>query len=371
MVLIIIFLFSIYTLPLKTIFSQKAKISKSEKRALATMPSLEMNKDSIGQFPLKFESYFNDHFGFRSSLIYLHNYIKTKWLETSPVDDVMIGKNDWLYYTPRFVLEDLQGDLPFTPKQIEKWKNLFESRQKWLAASGIRYLLVIVPNKHSIYPENIKEKYLKKRGKTRTDQLTEYLRKYSNIDFLDLRGPLRKEKKNSLVYFPTDLHLNHEGAFIAYKEIIQKISTWFPNKKILPGISIDESIIHTTDGELAIMLGLPDCYPAYRHIVKVRAPCSVEEKLVLKSAPKGYAVTKTCETAELYGVVFMDSMGLRLMPFLSESFRRIHFLWRYFDFKVMKEIIEKEQPDIVIEEVLERLFIAPFDDSVFENLPKS
>ncbi len=122
-----------------------------------------------------------------------------------------------------------------------------------------------------------------------------------------------------------------------------------------------------------ILLGLSDRYPANRHIVKVASPCSVKQELILKSLEyePTFTVTKICERASLHGVMFMDSMGLQLMPFLSENFKCIHFIWRYFDYEVMKEMLEKKHPDLVIGEVLERLFIYPFSDNFVENAPPS
>jgi len=344
-------------------------MSNSEKRKLASMPVMEMKRKSIEEFPSKFEAYYNDHFGFRTSLIYWHNYIKVKYLKTSPVDIVMLGKNNWLYYTPDYVLDDLQGKISFTSRQLYQIKNHFENKRNWLAERGIQYLLVIVPNKHSIYPENIKDKYISKKGKTRTDQLVNYLTDHSELEFIDLRESLLKEKINHRVYFPTDLHLNDKGAFIAYEEIIRKISKWFPQEKVMDISNIRECTKYTSDGELAVMLGLPDCYPAYRHIVKVHSPCSTTHELVLESAKEKYKVTQICETAALNGVVFMDSMGLRIMPFLSENFKRVHYIWRYFSYEVMQEILEKDQghPDIVIEEILERLFTSPLFEPFLEN----
>ena len=285
----------------------------------------------------------------------------------------MLGKNNWLYYTPDNVLDDLQGRIPFSYKQLDQCKHYFENKRVWLEERGIHYLLVIVPNKHSIYPENIKDKYLSEKGKTRTDQLVEYITEHSEIEFIDLRGSLLREKTNHRVYFPTDLHLNDKGAFIAYEEIIRKISKWFPKEKVIDRNNIGELLKYATDGELAIMLGLPDCYPAYRNIVKVHSPCSITHELILKSAPNKFTGTQICKNAALHGVVFMDSMGLRIMPFLSENFKRVHFMWRYFGYDVMQEILEKDQehPDIVIEEVLERLFTNPLFESLLENTPHS
>jgi len=370
LLLIAIFMLTIYAPPLKILFTQEDKISGNEKRVLASIPALTMKPESFHTFPSKFEAYYNDHFGFRPRLIYLHNYVKAKWLKISPVEIVMLGKNGWLYYEPTAVIEDFQGKIPFTPKQLDRCKHYFEHRRDWLAERGIRYLMVVVPNKHSVYPENIRDQYLNKRGKTRLDQVTQYLDDHSDLTVLDLRGPLLEEKAKGQVYFPTDLHLNAIGAFIAYREIIHKISKWFPEEKVLEKGKLTEFTKYTTDGELAVMLGLPECYPAPRPVIKVRQPCSKKQNLKLDSAQNCMTTTRICESATLHGVVFMDSMCLRIMPFLSENFKRVHYIWRDFNYEVMEEILKKEpqNPDIVIEEMAEPIFVGIFFEKLLENI---
>jgi len=50
-------------------------------------------------------------------------------------------------------------------------------------------------------------------------------------------------------------------------------------------------------------------------------------------------------------VMFRDSYATHLIPFLSEYFQRIVYVWRYhFD----RALIERERPDVVIEEMVER-----------------
>ena len=55
-------------------------------------------------------------------------------------------------------------------------------------------------------------------------------------------------------------------------------------------------------------------------------------------------------------VVFRDSMAIALIPLLSEDFSRVVYVQsRAMDF----DIIERERPDIVIEEMVERSINAP------------
>jgi len=59
-------------------------------------------------------------------------------------------------------------------------------------------------------------------------------------------------------------------------------------------------------------------------------------------------------------VVFRDSFSMALVPFLSEEFGRAVYLWIQ-DFE--PSVIEREKPDLVIQEYTERLLsvITPAD----------
>ena len=53
-------------------------------------------------------------------------------------------------------------------------------------------------------------------------------------------------------------------------------------------------------------------------------------------------------------VMFRDSFATWLIPFLVDHFRRITFSWQYtFD----RELVEKEHPDVVIQEMVERVLM--------------
>lgn len=53
-------------------------------------------------------------------------------------------------------------------------------------------------------------------------------------------------------------------------------------------------------------------------------------------------------------MVFQDSFGTALVPYLSEHFRRTAYIWDYPNRIVMTAATISEHPDIVIEERVER-----------------
>ena len=53
--------------------------------------------------------------------------------------------------------------------------------------------------------------------------------------------------------------------------------------------------------------------------------------------------------------MFRDSFATWLIPLLSENFSRVLYSWQYtFD----SELVEREHPDVVIQEMVERALMA-------------
>ena len=55
-------------------------------------------------------------------------------------------------------------------------------------------------------------------------------------------------------------------------------------------------------------------------------------------------------------VMFRDSFATWLIPMLSENFSRILFSWQY---TFNREIVEREHPDVVIQEMVEIALMSP------------
>jgi hypothetical protein len=59
----------------------------------------------------------------------------------------------------------------------------------------------------------------------------------------------------------------------------------------------------------------------------------------------------TGDPSQPRAVVFRDSFANALIPFLSESFDRVLYVWQP---DVHARVVEIEQPDVVIHEIAER-----------------
>ena len=336
----------------------------NENRKLASLPSVDWNIRNIIQFPKEFEAFFNDHFYFRNIFITYYSLLKLKILKTSPQKDVVLGNNGWLYYAGDGAMLDYCSLQPFTPIELERCRIILEEKQSWLAKQGIAYLFIVSPNKHSIYPEFIPKEFHHGEG-TRLDQLVNYLKKNSDIKILDLRKTLLKAKNKYRLYHCTDTHWNDAGAYFAYRKILEEINRMLGRKNSKPKDLSDFEILSKKGkgGDLTVIAGLNNEMHEERIIFKpkftrcaqkIKLPSYLDRSWILERKDLG-PFAMECPKAKGKMVVFHDSFTGALYPFLSEHFHKSVYIWlNYPDFDLMKQVVETEQPDIVVEELLER-----------------
>jgi alginate O-acetyltransferase complex protein AlgJ len=335
-------------------------IADSEQRTAAVFPKLEWSFASLEKFPSQFEAYYNDNFGFRQPLIIGLNYFKVFKLGGSSSPTVILGKDGWLFYANEESRQYYLRSTLFTPQELASWKTVLEERHNWLASQGIRYLFVITPNKDTIYPEFFPEYIHLPKTDSRLDQLIKYLKANSNVEILDLRGRLWDSKKINRIYSKTDTHWNQLGAFFGYQEIITHITPWFSKIKPARLNDFEIHLITRQDGDLARMLALANYYKEDDWELKPRfnrLAHKVDAGLIRPNVPadKQPFATEVEDSNLPRAVMFHDSFTNALKPFLSENFNRILYL-RQYDFE--PDIIEKESPNIVIEQMVERNLIS-------------
>ena len=359
------FLYLIYAPLMMTDFSSQTAWSSTEKRRLAELPALDLKPGTLATFPSRFEAYFNDHFGYRNLFIRRYNRIMKKYFAKSPVPDVLIGKNNWLFFTEANLIDDFVGADPFTQGELETWRLNLEHKRDWLAKHGIRYLFVVAPNKQTIYPEYLPDYLQKDRGQSRLQQLVAYLKTHSDLSILDLSAVLAEEKKRHRIYHVTDTHWNDRGAYAAYRAIMDRVGRWFPEASVTQNKIIETENVLGPGGDLAGMLDMADTMSEERPVLKMQpTTCSPEIKQALADFWKTPAdqvgsapLVTTCDASKLRAVVFRDSFFETIIPFIAEDFNRIVYIWKPYDHATMKELIAQQKPQIVIEEMVERLLI--------------
>ncbi len=250
--------------------------------------------------------------------------------------------------------ENFQGIRQFTAPELAYLQQVQEERRDWLAQRGIRYIFVVAPDKQTIYPENLPS-WLKPTGRpTKLDQFMAHMHAHSTVAVPDLRPALREAKSTAPTYFQTDSHWNLFGGFIASREIVKLL----PEKLDPEPLTLDSfelKTVATEQGDMANMLGV------FAHEVDpTLAPKTNLPPLVQTVEHPDYVVqTYFTSNAWAHGscVVFRDSFGPALKPYLGYHFKTVSYFWvpGGFDTNIIADI----KPDVVISEIVERHFNEP------------
>jgi alginate O-acetyltransferase complex protein AlgJ len=341
---------------LGTLMADRRAVSSTEKRFLASAPRLEAKLESGRTFPRAFDAWYDDHVGFRDTLIRSYALLKIELFGVSPTDTLVVGKSGWFFFGDPDALAQYRGVDPLSEAELARWAQVVRERRDWLAERGVAYLLVLVPDKHLVYPEFMPDQITRTGSEHPLDQLAAYLARETDVPVLDLRAPLLKEKPKTRVYHRTDSHWNDVGAYVGYTAILDRLRTLVPalaDAVPTPAVQTRE----TTPGlGLASIVGLQRAYPEEVIGAQKSAPRSrpkpehratyAERERTLQPLAHGV------DDARLpRAVVFRDSFGNALIPYLSENFRRILYVWNR---DVDPRVVEIEKPDVVIQEVVGR-----------------
>ncbi|MBM3579410.1 MAG: hypothetical protein FJX34_01395 [Alphaproteobacteria bacterium] len=190
-----------------------------EKRLPVAKPEFVWSHD----YHRNFEKFFDDNYGTRKSLIFLNALLMDRVFNESPDSRAVFGREGWLYFDNRDSLLDVQGKAPLGDELVARGVKSFYQNWQKARAQNIHYLLIIVPDKTTIYPEFLPD-YIKSGTTHRIDKFLAALKK-SHPDFpvLDLRPTLISAKKHEIIYHQTDTHWNRRGAHYAYVEIMKRL----------------------------------------------------------------------------------------------------------------------------------------------------
>jgi hypothetical protein len=328
----------------------------TENRTLTAKPAF--NRESFFTYPHAFESYYNDNFGFRKCLVKVGSWIRYHAFKSSPQPEkCAVGKDGWIFLNGTFyeVTQDLiRKDLK-SPRQLDSLAKLWESRRESLTKQGISYFKACWPDKHVVYPEMMpfSMQVLNKDTVFRFEQAIRYLEKRrSPVKVLDVTAKLKELKKTKRPYHMYDSHWNDDGAFVAYTELMNFISTEVAELKPKPknAFNIEYRIEGNGDLSNLLDLDLTEQKPLYSfkndsaHLHWIPADGFPKKTVVVENPTSFTALT---------ALIYRDSFTNALIPFLSRHFRKMVLIW---DSPYSEEMVQKVKPNVVIECYASRYF---------------
>jgi hypothetical protein len=340
------------------LFGHRADV---ENRDPAAWPGWPPGKDWFARF----DAAFSDRFRSRNALMALQHATVVLGLHSSPVANVVIGRDGWLYFAGEdghALDRHYRGTMPYPQALVDDLAAEIERRRAWFAARGIAYVVTVAPDKSTLYPEHLPRWMARMRGPTPLDRASTALAANPRLHFVDLRPVLRAAKRDEQVYYRTDSHWNFLGATAAYDAIIAEVQRAVGADRLPEAVPAERPPytprVDVYRGDLAGMLGVrgryeeADIAPLGKVLGNAAQRCA--QRTDHGQFP-GFEFYR-CPRKALKLVMYRDSMAIPLIPLLSENFARSVYVSSQ---RIDPALIERERPDVVIEEMVERAINAP------------
>ncbi len=313
-------------LPLAAVsFTWSRTMTRFEKRAMEPWPPFVLTTD----FAPAFERAFADRFGGRDVLVRLHHASLMELFGVSALTNVLPGRDGWYYWLGEDGLSlnrHYRGVESFPQAYVDGTAAELIRRRDWLAARGIAYVVAVIPEKFTIYPEHLPAWIGPPAKPSPYDRVVAALQT-SGVDFIDLRPVLRAAKAHDRVYYMTDSHWNFNGAIAGYDTIMREVQRALPRGR-LPVIAQAPRPPYVAgvdffSGDLADMLGLPrriredDVAPLSKVLADAASRCA---KRVDHDEFPGFEFYACDRPGLPRAVVYRDSMAIPLIPLLAENF---------------------------------------------------
>lgn len=310
----------------------------TEKRAMASLPEIWTSEGFNWNYLSEIGDYFTDHFAFREDIVAIDSGVRSGIFSVSSTDDVIVGKNGWLYYTA--TLDDYQHKDSVSERMLFNMAHNTALMQEYTEALGKTFLFTVAPNKNTLYDENMPDR-LRFRVAEKSDaaRLLPWLDR-ENVNYADLFDLFEKEEE--VLYYARDSHWNEKGAVLVYNTLLDACGK--PHETYG-----DAEPVQKRDylGDLELML-----FPVGgRAETRLQYPIAdtwryaegenVEDQLIRTENGEG----------EGNLLMYRDSFGNSLLPYMAQTFSQAVFS-KHVPYTMSDLVIY--EPDVVIVEKVER-----------------
>lgn len=325
-------------------------VEYSEYREKSEQPPLSLLFSRPKKYLKKFSLFFQDNLPLRSLFLRFHTDFHHHLLRESGVSKVLLGVEGWLFFQDSFLKRFYQEVDTDWKKKAVTWRKIVERKENFLASRGSRYLFVVAPNKHSVYPEYLGTQRYSEMKWGRLESLIEVFSNTSS-PVIFLREPLRNSKSRGLLYFRTDTHWTNLGATLAAREMASTLELSLPilpNKSSTPEQFVgDLSQIWGKHSRFSETVYMPELLPCQKQGVEKSYEFQAREPLRVRR----FSCGKGAKTV----LLFADSFGEGLLAPLAGVSHTLFSAKQFPSYYEFNFLVEKLQPDIVIEMYVERM----------------
>jgi len=267
---------------------------------------------------------------------------------------------------------EYRGTVRVPRSEIDAWLAVITAEETWLRDLGIPLIKVLLPVKQTVYPEYLPQ-WARKQFPNRTDLVCDAFSEAAS-PWIDTREDVIRAKSefDRALYYKTDTHWNHRGAFAAYRRIMKDVQALFPEARM---IRRKDFHLYESPHGIRNLMRIHNYYHGWIEpmtVLVLNAPSRVQEVFRLRKGQwencgveevgnkRTTALVRTNSGAAPRVIIVRDSFTRALAPFLNESFQEILYCGR--DNWIDQDLVMSFQPDLV-------LFIS-IEKSLYGGLPK-
>ena len=148
------------------------------------------------------------------------------WQMVRPPTDrekVLIGRDGWLFLQrdTNDVVGQHTGRVRMGRERRHAWREILAQRMSWAKRFGIVWVTLIAPDKESVYPEYLPPEIVPSHRRP-VHELLDVARSVGAPVLYPVEE-LVAAKDQGPLYFPTDTHWTHRGAYVAYRALCREL----------------------------------------------------------------------------------------------------------------------------------------------------
>lgn len=268
---------------------------------------------------------------------------------------VVAGSDKWLFYkskTDGNPIADFEGTNRYTMQEMENIAQSALVTQNGIENRGIKFAIVVAPNKENVYWENMPDTYVHAE-KSSTDMLIQFLQQ-KGVNIISPKSELLDNHLSSQLYYYYDTHWNQLGAYIGVRDVLLSWNIFMPelSDRIILSKELSEEYHYCAEDDLALMAGLRSVFSDEKeYVVAGTVPIDWTN---YKSEQKAKEISHYYnEEAVNKESVFLvgDSFRTSMLPALGEQFADVYVVHRY---DYIPEMLDEINPSYLIAEYVER-----------------
>ena len=277
------------------------------------------------------EEQFSDNFAFKKELSSIDNNTRYFVSKKSTSTQGLVGKQGWFFYkseTDGDSINDYLGTNLLTDEELLKIKDNLLTQENKLNELGIRFVIMILPNKEQVYSRYMPDEIGKKAEKSRTDLIIEYLQSNTDLEIVYPKNELISNINDHQIYYKCDTHWNELGAYIGEQQLLFQL--YGEKRPPLDYYKINAKSTTLTD---------------LANTASLAWTCKTKDDYIIENYGKN--MSKYDDTILFVG----DSFRTSLTPYLTLDFPNINII-HLFDYSM--DLLFDMNPNIIILELVER-----------------